>query len=183
MQIVRQPIRLSAQSRRRLEERLSLRFPRLPAAVNRGLFRLPARSRVRRLMFSRTVQLTAEASNRGDYEVAFMHYHPDVELNSPPGNVGIGTFPETLFGREERIRFERGWRDGWDDFRYEPEELIDLADQRILLLGRMMGSGPASGAVLESEWADLLTISRGQVIREQVFFSRAEALHAAGLSE
>jgi ketosteroid isomerase-like protein len=97
--------------------------------------------------------------------------------------VALGTFPERLFGREERIRSERGWREGWDDFRYEPEELIDLADQRVLMLGRMIGSGRASGAVLESEWADLLTFSRGQVIREQVFFSRAEALDAAGLSE
>jgi hypothetical protein len=51
------------------------------------------------------------------------------------------------------------------------------------VLGRMVGSGPSSGAASESEWADLATLSRGQVIREQVFFSRAEALEAPGLRE
>ncbi len=59
------------------------------------------------------------------------------------------------------------------------EELLDLHD-RVLLLG-MVGSGPNSGAAFDRQWPDLLTVSRGRVVREQVSFNRSEALAAAGL--
>jgi ketosteroid isomerase-like protein len=180
VEIVRQPIRISDGSHRRLEERIGLRFPNLAVAVNRALLRLPARSRVRRLLLSRTVRLAVEASNRGDYEVTFLLFHPDMEYLAPARTVVRVTFPERLQGRRERIQFERSWRGGWREFRYEPEELIDLTDQ-FLLIGRMTGSGPTSGAATQSEWAGLWSISRGQVIREQIFFDTAEALKAVGL--
>jgi hypothetical protein len=60
--------------------------------------------------------------------------------------------------------------------------LIDLGD-RLLILGRVKGSGLRSGAPFDDQWANLLTISAGRVIREQPFFSHHEALDAAGLSE
>jgi ketosteroid isomerase-like protein len=167
-EIVRQPIRISDGSHRRLEERIAVRFSNLAVAVTRALFRLPARSRVRRLVLARTVRLSAEASNRGDYEVAFLLFHPDMEFVAPAGGVVLGTFPERLQGRRERIQFERSWRGDWGEFRYEPEELIDLTDH-LLLIGHMIGSGRRSGAATESEWAGLYSISRGQVIREQIF--------------
>lgn len=65
--------------------------------------------------------------------------------------------------------------------RFEPEEMLDLGD-RLLFVGRVKGSGISSGAGFESDWAVLLTISAGRVIREQPFFDRREALEAAGLS-
>jgi ketosteroid isomerase-like protein len=66
--------------------------------------------------------------------------------------------------------------------RYEPEELIHLTDG-VLLLGRMIGTGATSGAGFEREWAGVYTVSAGQVIREQVWFDRQEALEAVGLRE
>ncbi len=183
MDIVRQPIRISDGSHRRLEERITVRFPNLAVAITRALFRLPARSRVRRLLLSRIVRLGVEASNRGDYEVAFLLFHPDMEYLAPTGTVVLGTFPERSQGRRGRIQFERSWRGDWGEFRYEPDELIDLTDQ-LLLIGRMIASGRTSGVATESEWAGLYSISRGQVIREQIFFdNNAAALKAAGLEE
>lgn len=183
VEVVRESIRISDGSHRRLEERIAVRIPNLAVAVMQVLIRLPARSRVRRVLLSRTVRLGVEASNRGDYEVAFMLFHPDMEYLAPTGTVVLGTFPERLQGRRERIDFERGWRGDWGEFRYEPDELIDLTDQ-LLLIGRMIGSGRTSGAATESEWAALYTISRGQVIREQIFFDdNAAALKAVGLEE
>jgi ketosteroid isomerase-like protein len=180
VEIVRRPIRAPGRSHRALDERLGLRFPRLRVRIAHAVLRLPTRSRIRRALLSRSVQLATDASNRGDHAAAFMSYRSDAELVAPGGVVTLGSFPERLRGREERIRFEQAWREGWGEFRYQPEELIDMKDQ-ILVLGRMVGSGPRSGASSESEWADLLTLSGGQVIREQVFFNRAEALKAVGL--
>jgi ketosteroid isomerase-like protein len=182
VEAVRQPIRTSEGSPRRLEERIAVRFPNLAVAGTRALLRLPARSRVRRRLLSRTVRLANEAGNRGDYEVSFLLFHPDMEMVAPAGTVVLGAFPERIQGRRERIQFERSWRRDWGELRYVPEELIDLTD-RLLLIGRMIGSGRTSGAPIESEWAGLYSISRGQVIREQIFVSNAEALKAVGLDE
>jgi hypothetical protein len=69
------------------------------------------RSRIRRFFLRRAVRVGIEASTRGDYEAAFMSFHPDVELNPPPGVVALGGFPARLHGRRERMRYERRWRD------------------------------------------------------------------------
>jgi ketosteroid isomerase-like protein len=80
------------------------------------------------------------------------------------------------------MQAQRRWIDEWGVFRFEPDELIDLGD-RLLMVGRMKGSGLSSGAVTTNEWALLVTVSAGRVIREQVFFDHAHALEAAGLQE
>jgi ketosteroid isomerase-like protein len=69
------------------------------------------------------------------------------------------------------------------DFRFEPEELADLGDGRVVVIGRQKGSGLSSGAAFDTDWAVLITLSAGLVSREQFFFDRAEALAAAGLPE
>jgi ketosteroid isomerase-like protein len=144
--------------------------------------RLPPRSRIRRLLIRRAAQLTLEAVNRRDYDAGFARFHPDFEMNPPDGLVALGSFPASLRGREERVRLERRWRSDWGEFRYEPDELLDLGD-RLLVLGRMIGSGAGSGAAFNTEWAGLVTLSQGQVVREQIYFNRGEALEAAGLRE
>ena len=54
-EIQRQPIRLEHRPRRHLDERLSLRFPRVRVALTRATLRFPPRSRIRRLVLSRAV--------------------------------------------------------------------------------------------------------------------------------
>ena len=85
-------------------------------------------------------------------------------------------------GRDGRSEFQRGWTAEWGEMRFEPEEMLDLGD-RVLFVGRVKGGGLSSGAGFESDWAVLLTIPAGRVIREQPFFDRREGLEAAGLSE
>jgi ketosteroid isomerase-like protein len=108
-------------------------------------------------------------------------YHADVELITPPQLIGLGE-DSVYHGREQRIAFQRKWTAEWGEFGFDPREIIDLGD-RVLLLGRMAGSGLSSGAAFESEWANLLTLSAGRVVREQYFPAHAEALEAAGLTE
>jgi ketosteroid isomerase-like protein len=181
VEVVRQPVAVRAQSRRRLEERLALRFPRLLALVARAVWRLPPRSRLRQATIGRAVQLGTEATNRGDYEAAFGLYHPDCEAIFPPQIIGLGEDP-LYRGREGRIGVQRRWTAEWGELRFEPEEVIDL-DPRVLVIGRMKGSGVCSGAAFDNDWAVLLTISAGRVIRDQLFIDHGEAFEAAGLSE
>jgi len=181
IEVVRQPIAARPSSRRRVLERLFLRFPRLAPVVTRPVFQLPASSRLRREMIRYGVRLTIEAANRKDHEAAFVLAPPDFESIPDPELVGIG-FDPVYRGREERVRLQRQWEDELGEFENDPEEIIDLGD-RLLLIGRMRGTGRGSGAAFDSEVAYLLTLSGGRIIRERVFRSHQEALEAAGLSE
>lgn len=85
-------------------------------------------------------------------------------------------------GRDGRIRFQEAWNAEWGEFRFEPEELVDFGGNRVLVIGRIKGSGRTSGATFDGEWAALMTFADGWVVREDVFFDHAAALEAAGLT-
>src|SRR5215203_3948794 len=182
VEVVRQPVAAAPHSRRRLEERLGLRFPGVLTLLNRLVWRLPPRSRLRQAVLRRAVKLGIDASNRGDFEAAFTLYDPQVELITEPRLIELG-FDSTYRGREERVRFQHRWTAEWGDFRFAPDELVDLGDGRLFVSGRIVGSGLSSGAGFDSDWALLVTVYAGRVIREQFFFDRAGASKAVGLSE
>jgi ketosteroid isomerase-like protein len=182
VRMVRQPMAVATRSSRHLVERLGVRFPGAVAFVERLGWRLSPHSRLRQAFLRRGVELGLEAVNRGDFEAAFARYDPRVELVSDARFVELG-FDGVYRGRAERIRFQQRWVAEWGDFRFAPEELIDLGDGRLFVHGRTVGSGLASGAGFESDWAVLLTFSDARIVREQFFFDRAQALEAAGLRE
>jgi hypothetical protein len=170
---------LSQRGRRTLEERLAMRFPRLRQMAVRAVWSLPARSRFRRAFLHRSVRLCIEAANRGDHEVAFAPFAADSESIFPPELAVLGEHGPR--GRDARVTWERMWRKEWGEFSYLPEEFVDLGN-RILLLGRMSGSGAGSGAAVDTDWAMIITPVAGEVVREQVLFDQAAALKAAGLT-
>jgi hypothetical protein len=177
---IRQRVELAPDSHRRLEERIGLRFPRLRRLISRLTLRLPPRSRIRKAVIRHTIKLALEAANRQDYEAAFLLYDDKIEMVAEPRLIGLG-FEPPYRGLEERVRFQQRWIAEWGEFRFFPDEVVDLGD-RFLVLGRLAGSGLSSGAGFDSEWALLVTLSRGRVIREEFFFERAGGLRAAGLA-
>ncbi len=181
VEVVRQSIAARPSSRRRVRERLFLRFPQVAATVARLVLGLPPRSRLRQVMIRDAFRLAVEAANRKDHEAAFVLLPPDYEAILHPELVGIG-FDPLYRGRDGRVRLQQQWESELGEFENDPQEIIDLGD-RVLLLGRMRGVGRGSGAAFDSEVAYLITLSGGRMIREQVLRSHNEALEAAGLSE
>ena len=180
VEAVCQPLSVDAVTRRRPEERLGVRFPRVLAMLTRALMKRPPHARLRKRAIRRIVQHGIQAANRRDYASSFALYHPDVELVVPTGLIEIG-FEPLVRGLEARWRFEVQWQTEWGDYRYEPEELRDLGE-RVLVMGRTRGRGPSSGVAVDTEWATVFTISGGWVVHEQVFLDHQEALQAVGLA-
>jgi ketosteroid isomerase-like protein len=90
---------------------------------------------------------------------------------------------ETVSGREAAIEwladyFSRFGR----DYRLEIEESRDLGD-RVLVVTNHRGSGRASGVPIFEQTAQVMTVRDGKIVRQDFFFSRDEALEAAGPSE
>jgi ketosteroid isomerase-like protein len=180
VEIVRQPLALKGRSSRGVEERLAVRFPRATALLAGAVWRLPQQSRLRQAFIRRALNVGWDAMNRGDFGSGLALYHEDVESIFDPGWIALG-FRESR-GLGERLRALNQFYAELE-LRFEPNELIDLGGDRLLTIGRMRGSGVGSGAPFDTEWANLVTISDGLVIRDQVFMSHHEALEAAGLSE
>src|SRR2546423_1654823 len=71
----------------------------------------------------------------------------------------------------------------WDEVRREPEEIIDLGGDRVLVLFRTFARGKGSGVEVDARAGDLVTFREGRVARGRGFENRAEALKAVGLEE
>jgi ketosteroid isomerase-like protein len=177
---VRRPVAVKPSTRRRLEERLGLRFPWLVPPFARAVWRLSVRSRLRQALIGRFVRFVFEAINRKDYEAALLLYHPQGETTYVPQVAGLGGEARTV-GLEARLRFQERWEEEWGGFRIEPQEIITLGD-RLVVLVQVEGTGLSSGAAASAEGGFVFTMSEGRAIREQVFLGRRETLEAAGLS-
>jgi ketosteroid isomerase-like protein len=167
-------------SRRSLEERLAIRYPGVFALVFRLVLLLPGRSRLRQATLRHAVQQGIEAYNRRDYDALRPSYHRDVELISEPEAVALG-FDPVYRGHEGWLRYAERWNAEWGSYQARPEELLDLGDGRVLVIGKQVGRGSGSGAEVVNDFAVLWLFSAGQVVREQYFFDRVEAFRVAGL--
>ncbi len=84
-------------------------------------------------------------------------------------------------GREAIMRYFDQWLDAWQDFRMEPESLLDAGDKVVALI-RITGRGRSSGIEFpELQSAHVITLRESQIVRVQAFSDRDEALQAAGL--
>jgi hypothetical protein len=61
VEVIREPIATRGVSRRRLDERLGVRFPRALVAFSKMFFGLPTHSRVRRALVRRAVSVRIDA--------------------------------------------------------------------------------------------------------------------------
>jgi ketosteroid isomerase-like protein len=180
-QVVRGPLRVGVGSRRTLDQRLLLRFPRLFDSFSRLVGGLPPASRVRQAALWRGTRLAMEAFNRGDVDAAVNPGHPDFEMLAPRELVDVGFF-------EPCYRGQAGFRDyvsTWSEvfgFRIEPIELIDLGD-RVVLLADLPVHAQASGVPFTGKIATVSEIRDGKATRVQTYLDHGEALAAVGLSE
>ena len=179
--IVRKPLAVRQVSARTAEQRLCIRFPRLGHAFARAINVLPLRSRLRQGLLWRGVQLATEALNRRDLDAALIAYRADRELYPPKEWVESGFVEACYRGPEDFRKYVSELDDVWPSLRVEPEELIDLGD-RLVMLAALPSRAEASGLALNSEYATVMTVRAGEVVRQQDYTSRAEALEAAGLS-
>jgi ketosteroid isomerase-like protein len=69
----------------------------------------------------------------------------------------------------------------FSDLRIEAESIIDLDDDRVLVLSRQTARGKLSGAPIDHEFGDLFTLRAGKVVRYDSYWDRAEAIKAVGL--
>ena len=78
------------------------------------------------------------------------------------------------------------WSDflsAWDTWVVTPVKLIDVDDERVLVLLDIRARSKTHGVEMPIEAANLLTFRDGKLVRLELFNTQPEALEAAGLSE
>ena len=116
--------------------------------------------------------------NEGRLEDALEGFDPDIEWSGPD------LLPEgdrVYRGPEGVAQFWGAWREIFDDFRIEIEEMIDAGD-RVVAMVRVSGRGKDSGAqVATPSFPHVWTIAHGKAVRMEMLPDRATALVAVGL--
>jgi ketosteroid isomerase-like protein len=127
-----------------------------------------------------TVQGIYDAWQRRDFETALAPFHEDVEWVGPP-DISRDELGHA-HGIEGMVRSLNHWLENWEDYRFELRELVDHGDH-VMADGWQRGRGRDSGVEVSEEIFSVWTLRAGKVVRQQMFRHRAEALHAAGLSD
>jgi ketosteroid isomerase-like protein len=86
-------------------------------------------------------------------------------------------------GREGFMEFIRGWAAEFSDWTVRVEQIIDAGGDRVVVVLQQYGLGRTSGVPVDTRFATLYTLSKGQVIDRRDYTRPSDALEAAGLSE
>jgi ketosteroid isomerase-like protein len=113
------------------------------------------------------------ALNGGDLSEVLALLHPDLEWQEDSASPEAGVHR----GRNTFERFLRSWLESFDDFRIEPEEIIEDGD-RLIALVHQSGKGRASGIAVEVRIAHVWTVEDGRAVRWQSYPSRERALES-----
>jgi ketosteroid isomerase-like protein len=85
-------------------------------------------------------------------------------------------------GYEGTMEWLSDTRETWSDYKQEVDEIIDLGEHVVVVLG-ISAQGAGSGVPVAQEFAVVWTFDGERVVRARSFTSRAEALEAARQSD
>ena len=120
-----------------------------------------------------------EAVERGDLAAFDGFTTPDLVLVQPPEVPDAKTYE----GPGAIIAAMEDWPKQWEDFRMDLIEVIDAGDEVAVSVTRHRGRGRESGIEMDFEVFYVQRGHDGKLARMEMFFNRAQALEAAGLSE
>ena len=92
-------------------------------------------------------------------------------------------FRDTYRGRAEAREWLEQLLEVFEEAHVEIEEITALSDDRVLIVSRVTGRGRGSGVPVERPSCEVSWLADGLIMRRQVFWTRDEALEAAGLSQ
>jgi ketosteroid isomerase-like protein len=128
----------------------------------------------------KTVRDAAEAFKRGDLDAWARYVADDIDYRAVEGA------PDDhgpIHGKDALRAYVQDWQDTFDDVTSEPVELIDAGEDNVIAVIRISGRAKLSGVVTDLTYAALYTLRDGKIARGREYWTRDEALDAAGLSE
>ena len=125
------------------------------------------------------VQRAFEAGSRGDVDALLADCRPEVELYLR------GAVDEVVryTGHDGIRQMFDDVAQSWDSFAMVGDNFRELGDGRVLVLGRVVAVGRASGVGVEMQRGWIAEVRGGKAAALHSYNSREEALAAAGVSD
>lgn len=125
------------------------------------------------------VRRTIDLFNRKEIARVLDAVHDDFELD---WSNSIGPLKGVYKGREGALELWESFLDAWDEIRWDPQEIIEVDEARVILVNHVRMRGGGSGVDVEATAAQLWTITDGKWRSVKLYQSKAEALAAAQLA-
>jgi ketosteroid isomerase-like protein len=120
------------------------------------------------------------AANGGDYAGWAEVCHPDVEFRDLAHAVDAA---QTVKGRDAVLALWSQWRETFDEFRAEIEEIVDCG-AHVICATRWIGRGNASGVAVDVSQVVVYEVRDGKIVAATLAYpDKATALQALGLRE
>jgi ketosteroid isomerase-like protein len=126
------------------------------------------------------VRAAAVAFNRGELDDWLEYLADDIDHRAVEG---APDDPGPIHGKDAVRAYAEDWLATFDDFKSEPAELIDAGEDKVIVVTRISGRAKLSGVETDLTYAALYTIRDGKIARGREYWTREEAVEAAGLAE
>jgi ketosteroid isomerase-like protein len=103
---------------------------------------------------------------------------PRFEMDAPQG-----VESSQAHDKEGLRQWFRKMDEVWEELRFDPKEIIDLDEDRVLAVAHTSAHGRGSGIEISQDLTHVWTLREGKLIRLNTYSTKAEALEAVGLSE
>jgi ketosteroid isomerase-like protein len=130
-------------------------------------------------MTSENIELVRRAIdffNRRDIDRALEETDPDLEMD---WSNSIGPLKGVYRGRDEIQEFWQSFLEAWEEVSWDPQEIIEVDESRLVVVNRVRMRGKSSGADVEAIGVQLWTIVDGKGRTVKLYQTRADALDAA----
>ena len=125
------------------------------------------------------VRAAFAAYARGGAEATLAYYDPNIEWITASEAIDNYVYS----GHEVVRKLWSLWTEQFDNFRLDAERVVDLADDRVLVLGYQRGQIKGSDDELEQPLGVTIEVHEGKITRVRVYMSWEEALKAVGMEE
>jgi ketosteroid isomerase-like protein len=125
------------------------------------------------------VKVAYEAFASGGLDRWMEQFAEDVDyraVEGAPDDIG------PIHGREALRAWLQDWIDTFDEFFFEPVELIDAGEDTVVAVERYGGRAKLSRVATDQTGAVVFTVRDGKIVRGREYPRLERALEAAGLS-
>jgi ketosteroid isomerase-like protein len=112
--------------------------------------------------------------NHGDLTAFVRNVHEDFVVSDRQELLDGRTYS----GFEGAVQAATGAGEGFEDYRIEPDEFIEVGEHVIIVVATQSGRGSASGAVVEGPIVHLWRMRDGKATSMQAYSSKEQALAA-----
>ncbi len=123
------------------------------------------------------VRRALDSVNRGDVDAALEDAVENVKLD---WSNSIGPLRGIYEGKERARELWSSFLEAFDGVQWDPEEIIDVDESRVIVVNHVRMRGRGSGVDVEAVGIQLWTISGGEAQSIKLYQSKDDALEAVG---